>query len=49
MGMETDINLVVCKHCGSEAVSKFGTYKGVQRCWCKECKRKFKADDTLYT
>ena len=41
-------NKIVCKHCGSEGVVKFGTYKGVQRYWCKACKRKFKADDTLF-
>ena len=39
---------LTCKHCGSEAVMKFGTYKGVQRYWCKSCQRKFKADDTLF-
>ena len=37
---------IKCKYCGSEAILKFGTYKGVQRYWCKSCKRKFKADDT---
>jgi len=36
-----------CKHCGSEGVVKYGTYRGVQRYWCKVCKRKFKADDAL--
>jgi tRNA(Ile2) C34 agmatinyltransferase TiaS len=35
----------VCKNCGSTAVVRFGTYKGVQRYWCKTCKRKFKADN----
>ena len=40
--------IVSCKHCGSEGVVKFGTYKGVQRYWCKVCKRKFKADDTQF-
>ncbi len=39
---------VTCKNCGSEAVVKFGTYKGVQRYWCKVCQRKFKADDSLF-
>ena len=39
---------VICKNCGSEAVVKFGVYKGVQRYWCKACKRKFKADDALF-
>jgi transposase-like protein len=37
-----------CKYCGASGVLKFGTYKGVQRYWCKACKRKFKADDTLF-
>jgi transposase-like protein len=39
---------ITCKHCGSSAVVKYGTYKGVQRYWCKICKRKFKADGTLF-
>jgi len=39
---------VNCKHCGADGVLKYGTYKGVQRYWCKVCKRKFKADDTLF-
>ena len=37
-----------CKYCGAGGVVRFGTYKGVQRYWCKVCKRKFKADDTLF-
>jgi len=41
-------NPIICKHCGSVGVVKFGSYKGVQRYWCKVCKRKFKADDTLF-
>jgi len=41
-------NEITCKHCNSPAVVKFGTYKGVQRYYCKVCKRKFKADDTLF-
>jgi len=41
-------NELTCKHCGSEGVVKFGTYKGAQRYWCKICSRKFKADDTLF-
>ncbi len=39
---------ITCKYCGAEAVVKFGTYKGVQRYWCKVCQRKFKADDSLF-
>ncbi|MFC1987979.1 transposase [Chloroflexota bacterium] len=45
--MDTEIERV-CKYCGSGGVVKFGTYKGVQRYWCKSCKRKFKADDTTF-
>jgi len=30
-----------CKYCNSSSVVKFGTYKGVQRYYCKVCKRKF--------
>lgn len=41
-------NEIVCKYCGADAVLKYGTYKGAQRYWCKVCKRKFKADDTLF-
>ena len=31
----------VCKYCGSPNVVKFGTFQGIQRYWCKDCKRKF--------
>jgi transposase-like protein len=30
-----------CKYCGSANVVKYGTHNGVQRYWCKDCKRKF--------
>jgi putative transposase len=39
---------VTCKNCGSNAVVKYGSYKGVPRYWCKSCNRKFKADNTLF-
>jgi len=42
------VNTIICKNCGSPAVVKFGTYKGVQRFWCKSCQRKFKADNALF-
>lgn len=42
------ISQVKCKNCGSEAVVKYGSYKGVQRYWCKLCNRKFKADNALF-
>ena len=45
----TQTNVVMtCKHCGSNAVVRYGSYKGTQRYWCKVCKRKFKADSTLF-
>ena len=47
--MENNISTpIICKHCDSEGAVKFGTYKGVQRYYCKACKRKFKADDTTF-
>lgn len=42
------ITNIKCKNCGSEAVVKYGSYKGVPRYWCKVCKRKFKADNALF-
>jgi len=41
-------NEIVCKNCGAGGVVKYGSYKGVQRYWCKVCQRKFKADDALF-
>jgi len=38
---------VRCKHCDSRNVVKFGFYKGVQRYFCKDCKRKFIANNAL--
>ncbi len=45
---ETTTKTITCKNCGSEAVVKFGTYKGAQRFMCKVCHRKFKADDSVF-
>jgi transposase-like protein len=36
-----------CKYCQSEHVIKYGLYKGIQRHFCKDCKRKFVATDTI--
>jgi putative transposase len=44
----TTTKTIKCKNCGSEAVVKFGSYKGVQRYYCKICKRKFKGDDDVF-
>ena len=38
---------IVCKHCGSHNVIRYGTYNGNQRFWCKDCKRKFADNDAL--
>jgi putative transposase len=42
------MNNILCKHCGSQAIIKRGTYKGTQLYWCKACQRKFKGDDALF-
>ena len=46
--IKTTSETITCKNCGSEAVVKFGTYKGAQRYFCKSCKRKFKADANVF-
>jgi putative transposase len=35
------MNKIICKYCQSPNVIKFGTFQGIQRYWCKDCKRKF--------
>jgi len=37
-------NPIICKYCNSDRVVKFGTFNGIQRYWCKDCKRKFVPD-----
>ena len=47
-GVKTLINdNIVCKYCGSLDVVKFGTFQGIQRYWCKDCKRKFADNKAL--
>lgn len=46
--MQEEVKKINCKNCGSEAVVKFGTYKDNQRYFCKSCRRKFKADDSVF-
>lgn len=36
-----------CKYCGSKNIVKYGKLNGVQRYWCKDCKRKFADNDAL--
>ena len=38
---------IVCKYCGSTAISRFGSYKGIPRFWCKSCHRKFADNKAL--
>lgn len=45
--IERTSSIVTCKHCHSENIRKYGTYKGEQRYWCNECKRKFSDVDAL--
>jgi putative transposase len=45
---ETITKIITCKNCGSNAVVKFGTYKGNQRYFCKSCQRKFKGDSDAF-
>ena len=40
-------NTISCKYCGSSNVVKYGTFEGVQRYFCKDCKRKFADNDAL--
>lgn len=38
---------VDCKYFSGANVVKFGTYKGNQRYWCKDCERKFADNNAL--
>lgn len=46
--MTTEQIKITCKNCGPENVIKKGTYKGIQLYYCKDCKRKFQADDSPF-
>ena len=37
-----------CKYCGSSRVSRYGAVKGVRRYFCRDCRRKFTAKDSLF-
>jgi putative transposase len=39
---------ITCKYCGSNAHNKYGFYGGIQRYYCKVCRRKFKDDDSHF-
>lgn len=36
-----------CKFCGSPHIIRYGHYRGMQRWWCKDCKRKFADNNAL--
>jgi len=38
---------LTCKHCGCDEVVKYGKFQGIQRYWCKRCRRKFTGVDSL--
>lgn len=38
---------VTCKYCSSRNVIKYGHFRGIQRFFCKDCKRKFADNDAL--
>jgi putative transposase len=38
---------ITCKYCGSHNVIKYGHFRGMQRFFCKDCKRKFADNDAL--
>lgn len=44
MLQRNSISTLRCKYCQSPNVIRFGTHKGVQRYYCKDCKRKFVLD-----
>ena len=43
------MNNVFCKYCTSPNVIRFGTFQGIQRYWCKDCRRKFADNRALPT
>ncbi len=42
-----NVDSIFCKYCQSSNVVKFGIFEGIQRYWCKDCKRKFTEVDSL--
>jgi putative transposase len=40
-----DESLPQCKYCGGRNVVRYGHFRGIQRWWCKDCKRKFAGTD----
>jgi len=40
-------SIITCPYCHSTDISKYGTFEGIQRYWCKKCRRKFTEVDNL--
>ena len=38
---------VRCKFCNSKNIIKYGSFRGIQRWWCKNCQRKFADNNAL--
>lgn len=36
-----------CKYCGSQHTIRYGSFRGIQRYWCKDCQRKFADNKAL--
>ena len=45
--MSVTTTKVQCKYCNSEDVIRYGSFKNIQRWWCKACQRKFAGNDAL--
>lgn len=41
------MNDIRCKYCQSSNVIKYGSFRGIQRYWCKDCKRKFAGNKAI--
>ncbi len=44
---DMQIQAISCKYCGSNNIVKYGMHNDVQYLWCKDCERKFAANDAL--
>jgi len=42
-----EIAALRCKYCGSPHIIRYGTFRGIQRWWCKNCQRKFVDNNAL--
>jgi putative transposase len=40
-------SIIYCKYCNSKNIVKYGTFQGMQRYFCKSCRRKFADNDAI--